>query len=99
MQKTLDDSPEQVYNSTRKVTETLKNQRRNIRMKYFSTLRPVSIGTYPKPQGNRVDAIVNFDEAIFVAEIGRSAWGYIEYEHPLTAEQAEAYELIKGKEE
>lgn len=99
MQKTLDDSPEQVYNSTRKVTETLKNQRRNIRMKYFSTLRPVSIGTYPKPQGNRVDAIVNFDEAIFVAEIGRTAWGYIEYTHPLSAEQAAAYELIKGKEE
>ena len=39
-------------------------------MKYFSTLRPVSIGTYPKPQGNRVDAIVNFDEPIFIAEIG-----------------------------
>ena len=68
-------------------------------MKYFSTERPVSIGTYPKPQGNRVDAIVNFDEAIFVAEIGRSAWGYIEYEHPLTAEQAAAYELIKCEEE
>ena len=99
MQKTLDDSPEQVYNSAQQVTETLKNQRRNIRMKYFSTLRPVSIGTYPKPQGNRVDAIVNFGEAIFVAEIGRCAWGYIEYAHPLTAEQAAAYELIKGKEE
>ena len=68
-------------------------------MIYFSTERPVSIGTYPKPQGNRVDAIVNFGEAIFVAEIGRSAWGFIEYEHPLTAEQAAAYELIKGKEE
>ena len=68
-------------------------------MIYFSTERPVSIGTYPKPQGNRVDAIVNFNEPIFVAEIGRSAWGYIEYEHPLTAEQAAAYELIKGKEE
>ena len=68
-------------------------------MIYFSTERPVSIGTYHKPQGNRVDAIVNFDEAIFVAEIGRIAWGYIEYEHPLTAEQAAAYELIKGKEE
>ena len=68
-------------------------------MIYFSTERPVSIGTYPKPQGNRVDAIVNFDEAIFVAEIGRTAWGYIEYEHPLSAEQAAAYELIKGKEE
>ena len=68
-------------------------------MIYFSTERPVSIGTYPMPQGNRVDAIVNFDEAIFVAEIGRSAWGYIEYEHPLTAEQAAAYELTKGKEE
>ena len=68
-------------------------------MIYFSTERPVSIGTYPKPQGNRVDAIVNFDEAIFVAEIGRIAWGYIEYEHPLTSEQAAAYELIKGKEE
>lgn len=36
-------------------------------MKYFSIERPVSIGTYPKPQGNRVDAIVNFDEPIFVA--------------------------------
>ena len=36
MQKTLDDSPEQVYNSTRKVTETLKNQRRNIRMNYWA---------------------------------------------------------------
>lgn len=68
-------------------------------MIYFSTERPVSIGTYPKPQGNRVDAIINFNEPIFVAEIGRSAWGYIEYEHPLTAEQAAAYELIKGKDE
>ena len=68
-------------------------------MKYFSILRPVSIGTYPMPQGNRVDAIVNFDEAIFVTEIGRCAWGYIEYAHPLTAEQAAAYELIKGEEE
>ena len=68
-------------------------------MKYFSTERPVSIGTYPKPKGNRVDAIVNFDEPIFVAESGSCAWGYIEYAHPLTAEQAAAYELIKGKEE
>ena len=68
-------------------------------MIYFSTERPVSIGTYPKPQGNRIDAIVNFDEAIFVAEIGRPAWGYIEYAHPLTAEHTAAYELIKGKEE
>ena len=67
-------------------------------MIYFSTERPVSIGTYPKPQGNRIAAIVNFDEPIFVAEIGRTAWGYIEYTHPLTAEQAEAYELIKDKE-
>ena len=68
-------------------------------MIYFSTERPVSIGTYPKPQGNRIGAIVNFDEPIFVAEIGRSAWGYIEYAYPLTAEQVAAYELIKGKEE
>lgn len=76
-----------------------KRKQGGLKMKYFSTERPVSIGTYPKPQGNHVDAIVNFDEAIFVAEIGRSAWGYIEYAHPLTAEQAAAYELTKGKEE
>lgn len=68
-------------------------------MKYFTTERPVSIGTYPKPQGNHVDAIVNFDEPIFIVEIGRTAWGYIEYAHPLSAEQAAAYELIKGGEE
>ena len=74
-----------------------KRKQGGMKMIYFSTERPVSIGTYPKPQDNHVDAIVNFDEAIFVAEIGRPAWGYIEYEHPLTAEQAAAYELIKGK--
>lgn len=68
-------------------------------MIYFSTERPVSIGTYQKPQGNHVDAIVNFDVPIFVAEIGRPAWGYIEYAHPLSAEQAAADELTKGKEE
>ena len=94
--KTLDKYKRQRYNTLRKAQEA---QTRRIKMIYFSTERPVSIGTYPKPQGNRVDAIVNFDEPIFIAEIGRTAWGYIEYAHPLTAEQAAAYELIKGKEE
>ena len=31
-------------------------------MKYYSTQCPVAPGTFPKPEGNKVLEIVNFDE-------------------------------------
>lgn len=66
-------------------------------MRYYSTLRPVGIGTFPKPTGNKVLSIENFDSRIYVPEINREAWGYIEYEKPLSNEDADNYDLIKGE--
>ena len=53
-------------------------------MRYYSTQHPIGPGTFPKPEGNRVLEIVNFDEKIFHAEPARECWGYIDYEKPLS---------------
>lgn len=63
-------------------------------MKYYSTQRPVVPGGYPKPQDNPIKMICNFDSREHCPEIGRRAWGYIEYERSLPVELAEEYELI-----
>ena len=47
-----------------------------MKYRYFSTMRPVSIGTYPN-NGNVVE-IHNFDSREMVKSIGREAWGYLE---------------------
>lgn len=62
-------------------------------MKYYSTQRPVSPGTYPKPADNKVLEIVNFSDKVFCSEIGRDAWGYIDYEKPLEDRTMQDYEL------
>lgn len=67
-------------------------------MKYYSTQRPVMPGSFPKPQGNKVLAIENFDRRTYCPEIEREAWGYLEYEQPLTEKDVAAYELVKGGE-
>ena len=38
--------------------------------------------------------IHNFNERQYVTEIGRLAWGYIEYDKPLENEDIDGYELI-----
>ena len=65
-----------------------------MKYRYYSTRRPVSAGTYPKPKDNRVAHIHNFNKRKYVAEIGRLAWGYIEYDKPLQNEDIDGYELI-----
>lgn len=63
-------------------------------MRYYSILRPVSIGTYPKPKDNKVLKIVNFDSRTYYKDIGREAWGYIDYEKPLSLDDVVKYELV-----
>ena len=48
-------------------------------------------GGFPKKAA--VEKIENFDTKTFCEEIGREAWGFIEYREPLTKEEADAYEL------
>lgn len=62
--------------------------------RYYSTLRPIAPGTFPKPSDNKVLNIENFDDKTFVDAIGRSAWGYVEYAKVLDHKEAESYELV-----
>lgn len=64
-----------------------------MKYKYYSTQRPVASGTYPKPKNNPAMFIHNFNERKYIAEIGRMAWGYVEYDKPLTNEDIDGYEL------
>lgn len=64
--------------------------------KYYSLARPVMPGTFPK-KGN-VENIKNYDERILVDDIGRLAWGYIEYSEPITRAQCNDYELEPDRE-
>jgi len=57
--------------------------------RYYCLYRPPMPGTIPRGVSN----IVAFDERRNVPEIGREAWGYAEYDKPLTAQEVVAYEL------
>lgn len=65
--------------------------------RYYSIERPVSIGTYPKVKDNKPVNIENFDLKTYVDEIKCEAYGYLEYEKPLTSTQAATYELKEPK--
>lgn len=60
--------------------------------KYYSTQRPVDIGTFPKTE-NGPDEIVNFDKRESVENGRFLAWGYLLYHAPLTEKQIYDYEL------
>ena len=63
------------------------------RYKYYSTQRPVDIGTFPKPTRNAPDEIVNYDQRIPVENGSFLAWGHLTYTRPLTKRQVSDYEL------
>ena len=61
--------------------------------RYYSTQRPVDLGTFPKPPGNAPVEIINFDERRMVEGGTMRAWGELAYWKPLTEKQMEDYEL------
>ncbi len=61
--------------------------------RYYSTQRPVDIGTFPKPADNKPVEIHNYDSRIPVEDGFMLAWGYLEYAKPLTEKEASDYEL------
>lgn len=66
-------------------------------MRYYSIYRPISPGTFPRYKENAVIDIHNFDRRQRVKRINREAWGWVEYESPIPAKDAESYELIEGR--
>lgn len=64
--------------------------------KYYSPLRPLGIGCFPKPEGNRILDFDNFYQRCAVHDCDRPVWGYIIYEKELTEQEAYEYDLVKG---
>ncbi|KPU43205.1 hypothetical protein OXPF_32190 [Oxobacter pfennigii] len=60
--------------------------------KYYSTQRPVDIGTFPKTENGPL-YLVNFDKRESVEQGRFLAWGYLVYDAPLTEKQMNDYEL------
>ena len=63
-------------------------------MRYYSTQRPIGPGTFPRQDGT--ETVINFDGPTYCEEIGREAWGYIEYQHDLEPSVCSRYELTPG---
>ena len=61
--------------------------------KYYSTQRPVDIGTFPKPPRNAPDEIINYGQRVPVEGGAFLAWGHLTYTRPLTEKQVADYEL------
>lgn len=61
--------------------------------RYYSTQRPLGPGAFPRPNGNRVEDITNYDRRAYIEKLGLEVWGSIDYEQPLAPEEASAYEL------
>lgn len=64
-------------------------------MLYYSTQRPISLGTYPR-RGDVV-SMQNFDNRTYCDAIGMNAWGYIEYSGTLSEKEMKEYELVPEK--
>ena len=60
---------------------------------YYSTQRPVDIGTFPQKKDNLPVGILNYGERRAVEGGAFRAWGELIYEKPLTEQEAAAYEL------
>lgn len=75
------------------VQERTEGRERTELYRYYSTQRPVDIGTFPKPPGNAPVEIINFDERRMVEGGAMRAWGELAYLKPLTEKQMDDYEL------
>ncbi len=63
--------------------------------KYYSTQRPVDIGTFPKPADNPPVKIVNYNQGgrVWMEHDTILAWGELIYAKPLSAQEIASYEL------
>ena len=60
--------------------------------RYYSKLRPVSYGTYPK--NNNLVCTSNFGDRKFCDDVKDWGWGYIEYFETFTNKEVSDYDLI-----
>lgn len=61
--------------------------------RYYFTARPPSLGTQPSGYTN----VVAFDNKQYVPDIGKEAWGYVEYDKPVA--NPDEWDLVAPKKE
>ncbi len=61
--------------------------------RYYSTQRPIDIGTFPNKSDNQPTNIQHFDERTPVEDGALMAWGVLTYAKPLTVDEMTRYEL------
>ena len=61
--------------------------------RYYSTQRPVDLGTFPRPPDNPLLSFRNYDARVPVEGGAMLAWGELYYGKPLTPAQMYHYEL------
>lgn len=66
-------------------------------VRYYSILRPVSMGTFPEPEDNPILQISNFNQNKFVDDIGRNAWGFIVYKKVLPDQLVSMFDLVRSR--
>lgn len=59
--------------------------------KYYSVMRPISIGTHPK---NGMMDFINYDVKTEVN--GRMVWAELYYNRELTQKEMEDFEMVRG---
>lgn len=59
-------------------------------MRYYSTQRPVTPGSYPTEGATYIE---NYSQPNFFHEINGTAWGFIDYDRELSAKEAARWEL------
>lgn len=79
------------YQKSYGIAEKVTNRATEV-YKYYSTQRPVDIGTFPKTEGGPTE-FLNFDKRESVEHGRFRAWGYLLYSAPLTEKQIADYEL------
>lgn len=62
--------------------------------RYYCPMRPVAPGTVPIK--HEITDYENFVDRQYIPEIGREAWGWVEYSEPLPDTEIAEYELIEG---
>lgn len=60
-------------------------------IKYYSLLRPVSIGTHPK---NGMEDFINYDTKTEIN--GCMVWAELYYSRELTQKELEDFEMVRG---
>ena len=69
----------------------------NFGYRYYCRMRPPMIGGLPS--SGKIVAAEWFHERRYVPEIDCMAWGWVEYDRPLTPKDVSDYELISAPRE